>query len=130
MALVVQMIQELGVEVKHIPGGCTHLCQPADVGFNKPFKNQMQKQWLNLIIAKDIIHGTTSPPSRVDMVKWVDAAMMEMKGEGEIIQNTWKRHGSLMTQGNKLWVGTTRGTMGVFNSYINSIKYLIIIIFS
>ena len=28
MALVVQMIQELGVEVKHIPGGCTSLCQP------------------------------------------------------------------------------------------------------
>ncbi len=26
MASVVQMIQELGVEVKHIPGGCTSLC--------------------------------------------------------------------------------------------------------
>jgi hypothetical protein len=34
MALVVQMIQELGVEVKHILGGCTSLCQPVDVGFN------------------------------------------------------------------------------------------------
>jgi hypothetical protein len=41
MALVVQMIQELGVEVKHIPGGCTSLCQPVDVGFNKPFKDRM-----------------------------------------------------------------------------------------
>ena len=28
MALVVKMIQELGVEVKHIPGRCTSLCQP------------------------------------------------------------------------------------------------------
>jgi hypothetical protein len=34
MASVVQKIQELGVEVKHIPGGCTSLCQPVDVGFN------------------------------------------------------------------------------------------------
>ena len=37
MALVIQMIQiqELGVEVKHIPGGCTSLCQPINVGVNK-----------------------------------------------------------------------------------------------
>jgi hypothetical protein len=33
MSSVVQMIQELGVEVQHIPGGCTSLCQPVDVGF-------------------------------------------------------------------------------------------------
>ncbi len=41
MASVVQMIQELGVKVQHIPGECTSLCQPVDVGFNKPFKNRM-----------------------------------------------------------------------------------------
>jgi hypothetical protein len=34
MALVVQKIQELGVEVKHIPGGCTSLCQPVNGGFH------------------------------------------------------------------------------------------------
>jgi hypothetical protein len=26
------------------------------------------------------------------VAKWVDAAMLEMKGEGEIIRNAWKRH--------------------------------------
>jgi hypothetical protein len=36
LALVVQRIQELRVEVRHIPGGCTSLCQPINVGFNKP----------------------------------------------------------------------------------------------
>ncbi len=36
MASVVYKIQELGFEVKHIPGGCTSLCQPVDVGFNNP----------------------------------------------------------------------------------------------
>ncbi len=41
MASVVQMIQELGVEVQHIPDGCTSLCQPVNVGFNKPFKDWM-----------------------------------------------------------------------------------------
>jgi hypothetical protein len=30
MGLVVQRIQELGIKVRHIPGGCTSLCQPVD----------------------------------------------------------------------------------------------------
>ena len=38
MASVVNEIQDLGVEVIHIPGGCTGLTQPVDVGVNKPFK--------------------------------------------------------------------------------------------
>ncbi len=93
MASVVQMIQELGVEVQHIPGGCTSLCQPVDVAFNKPFKDWMQWQWLNWMINNGIIHGTTSPPTRLDVAKWVNAAMLEMKGEGQNIRNAWKRHG-------------------------------------
>ncbi len=80
MGSVVQRIQELGVEVRHIPGGCTSLCQPVDVGFNKPFKDRMRKQWLSWMIAKGIIHGTTKPPSWRDVAGWVDRAMMEMKG--------------------------------------------------
>jgi len=32
MALVVMHINELNVEVQHIPGGCTGLCQPVDFG--------------------------------------------------------------------------------------------------
>jgi hypothetical protein len=43
MASVVYKIQDLGVEVKHIPGRCTSLCQPVDVGFNKPFKFCVRK---------------------------------------------------------------------------------------
>ena len=31
---VVTVIQDLGVEVEHIPGGLTGLCQPIDVGIN------------------------------------------------------------------------------------------------
>jgi hypothetical protein len=44
MALVVQMIQELGVEVKNIPVGCTSLCQLVNIGFYKPFKDPMRRQ--------------------------------------------------------------------------------------
>ena len=93
MALVVQMIQELGMEVQHIPGGCTSLCQVMDVGFNKPFKDQMQRQWLNWMIVEGIVHGTSSLPTRLDVAKWVNAAMLEMKGEGQMFCNTCMRHG-------------------------------------
>jgi hypothetical protein len=31
MASVVERIQALGIDVFHIPGGCTGLCQPVDV---------------------------------------------------------------------------------------------------
>ena len=93
MGSVVQRIQELGVEVRHIPGGCTSLCQPVDVGFNKPFKDRVRKQWLSWMTAEGIIHGTTNPPSRRDVAGWVDRAMAEMKREEQIIKNAWRKTG-------------------------------------
>ncbi len=101
MALVVQMINELGVEVKHIPGGCSTLCQLVDVGFNKPFKDCMQRQWIQWMIGKGIVHGTTIPPLRADDAHWVNNAMAEMKAEDRIIQNAWRRHGYEWFVGNK-----------------------------
>ena len=44
MASVVNEIQELGVEVEHIPGGCMYLCQPVNIGINKPYKKHMRHQ--------------------------------------------------------------------------------------
>jgi hypothetical protein len=93
MGSVVQRIQELGIEVRHIPGGCTSLCQPVDVGFNKPFKDRMRKQWLSWMIAEGIIHCTTTPPSRRDVAGWVDRAMEEMEREERIIKNAWRKTG-------------------------------------
>jgi hypothetical protein len=93
MASVVTKIQELGIEVKHIPGGCTFLCQPVDVGFNKPFKDCIRRQWVSWMIAEGVIHGTTSPPMRRDVATWVDRMMAEMKSEVGIIRNTWLKTG-------------------------------------
>jgi hypothetical protein len=67
MGSVVQKIQELGVEVKHIPGGCTSLYQPVDIGFNKPFKDCLWKLWISWMISEGIIHGTTSTPTRLNV---------------------------------------------------------------
>ena len=93
MALVVTKIQELGIEVKRIPGGCTSLCQPVDVGFNKPFKDRVRRQWVSWMIAEGFIYGTTSPPMRRDVATWFDRAMAEMKSEVGIIRNAWLKTG-------------------------------------
>jgi hypothetical protein len=55
MASVVEKVQELGVEVKHIPGECTSLCQPVVIGFNKPFKDQLRKLWISRMITEGVI---------------------------------------------------------------------------
>jgi hypothetical protein len=36
MASVVADIEALGIQIENIPGGCTGLCQPVDVGVGKP----------------------------------------------------------------------------------------------
>ena len=93
MASVVQKIQELGVEVKHIPGGCTSLCQPIDVSFNKPFNDRLRRLWTLWMISEGIVHGTTSPPTRLDVAMWVDRAMVDMKAEHGIVRNAWMKSG-------------------------------------
>ena len=45
MGTVVGKIQELGIEVWHIPSGCTGNLQPIDIDINKPFKNHVSKMW-------------------------------------------------------------------------------------
>jgi len=80
MASVIQAIQELGVEVAHIPGGCTSLCQPVDVGFNKPFKTNIRRDWESWMLFKGIVHGTTSAPTRLEVTRWIESAFCRMTG--------------------------------------------------
>jgi hypothetical protein len=93
MASVVQKIQELGVEVKHIPGGCTSLCQPVDIGFNKPFKNHIWRLWTEWMISEGIANGTTSTPTRLNVATWVDQAMADMSAKHGIVRNAWLKSG-------------------------------------
>ena len=90
MASVVEEIQGLGVEVEHIPGGCTSLCQPVDVGVNKPFKDRLRDQWESWMMVEGVFNGTTSPPSRGDIATWSVAAMETLPQQ--IVKNAW-RHG-------------------------------------
>ena len=54
MNSVVTVIQDLGVQVEHIPGGCTSLYQPVDIGINKLFKAFLRKAWEKWMINEGI----------------------------------------------------------------------------
>jgi hypothetical protein len=49
MGTVVNRIQSLGIELGHIPPGCSYFCQPVDVGINKTIKRGMQEKWENMM---------------------------------------------------------------------------------
>ena len=87
MALVVHLIQEMGVEVIYIPCGCTGLCQPVDVGFNKLFKDCIRQLWTNWMIDKGLNSGTTTAPTRKVVAEWLDEVLIDMKNVMTIIKN-------------------------------------------
>jgi hypothetical protein len=81
MGSVVRAIQELGVEVIHIPGGCTGLLQPLDVGLNKPFKVRVRVSWEEWMMAMIDNHGVIESPTREDIASWEASAHGEMFGK-------------------------------------------------
>ena len=57
MESVVNKIQDLGCAVEHIPGGCTGLAQPVDVGIGKPFKNRVRRHWEDWMLEAGVAHA-------------------------------------------------------------------------
>ena len=62
MATTVDAIQALGVEVEHVPGGCTGLTQPVDVGINKPLKCHIHRLREEYMINTGLQQGVKKPP--------------------------------------------------------------------
>ena len=68
-------------DILMIPLGCTSKCQPMDVCINKPFQVILRKCWVTYIskIIEQLSATTPDdfklpPPSRQDMVDWVEEA--------------------------------------------------------
>ena len=91
MASVVNRIQEMGVEKFHIPGGCTSLCQPVDVGFNKPFKDRIRRLWTTWMIEERLTSGTTTSPTRAQVAGRINEVLTAMRGKVTIIKNVWMK---------------------------------------
>ena len=101
MGSVVTAIQNLGVEVEHIPGGCTYLCQPVDVGVNKPFKKLIRDKWEQWMISEGIVHGTTSPRQGN---KLLSGRCMQ---RAVSIRKLFKTCGAMVHTLGFLWISTT-----------------------
>ena len=71
MMLVVHVIEDLGVEVVHIPGGCTGLCQPIDIRIKKPLKNRVRNYWEGWMMMQGNDTVRFSPPSRETVSGWI-----------------------------------------------------------
>ena len=87
MTTVTRQIESLGIEVDHIPGGCTGLAQPIDVGIGKPFKNRVRHKWEDWMLDGAIDEEVTKPPTRLQVVEWCCNSFREL--EGTIVCNAW-----------------------------------------
>ena len=83
-------ITDLGVQVEHIPGGCTCLCQPIDVGIAKPLKNRVRERdelWRSSITD---INEKLKPPTREMLAGWIIESLQSV--DSTIVCNSW-HHG-------------------------------------
>ena len=66
------LCERLNVHLLQIPAGCTSVSQPADVAWNKPFKNHIRKSWVEWL-STSLDSGTKrfDPPTRKEVIKWV-----------------------------------------------------------
>jgi hypothetical protein len=92
MASVTDAIAELGIEIIHIPGGCTGLTQPLDVGINKPFKSRVRVLWEEWMINEIDRTGLVYAPTRQDISSWVAEVVWGLNGK-QLMRNAWRKTG-------------------------------------
>jgi hypothetical protein len=90
MSSVVDRVNELGVEVRIIPGGCTPLVQPVDIGINRPLKCKLRELWECWMVEVGLRQGRTQPPKRRQIALWVEEALEVL--HPQLVRNSW-RHG-------------------------------------
>ena len=72
MASVTDAIADLGIEIISTPGGCTGLCQPLDLGIDKPFKAHICNLWEEWMIEEiDCTGMVVFAPTHEDISSWV-----------------------------------------------------------
>lgn len=88
-------IENLGVEWDILPGGCTGLIQPIDVGIGKPFKNRMRYKWEEWMIEQyDNDKGNTECVAPKDARKYIALWASESwnRVPEDIVYNSWRHH--------------------------------------
>jgi hypothetical protein len=75
--------------VEHIPGGCTGLCQPIDVGIGKPLKSKIRHKWEEWMLEVGVDSILSRPPERQQLAQWIITSLAEIS-EGETVRNSWR----------------------------------------
>eukprot|EP00956_Cyclotella_meneghiniana_P022973 scaffold44062_cov82-Cyclotella_meneghiniana.AAC.1 len=83
-----QMRQRI-VIILHIPGGCTYLCQPLDVGVNRPLTRMVKAQWDDWMETEGA--STLQKPSRKQIGEWVLKAWNDL--DEQHVRNSRKKKG-------------------------------------
>ena len=91
MSSVVHAIQDLRIEVDHIPGVCTGHVQPLNVGVNKPSKNWIRRRWEEYMLEEDLAMTVSKPPTQQQMTTWVMECLDDLRKH--IIKAAWRRKG-------------------------------------
>jgi hypothetical protein len=86
MASVVNVIQDLGCNVVHIPVGCTRLVQPLDLGYNKPFKTHIHASLEEYMINDMLMNGSISTPLHLGVSVQILEAYWDLD-ESPILKN-------------------------------------------
>ena len=90
MALVIDAIQSLGVQVEFVAAGCTGLVQPVDVGYNKSFKAKMCKEYTSWMLQQDP-NLPIPAMTRHQLSEWIIAP--QKNTSVETIRNAWRKTG-------------------------------------
>ena len=90
-APVVNRIQALGIEVIHIPGGCTGLLQPLDIGINRPYKGRIRAKWEEWMMDSIDRYDEIRAPLCKDVSAWAAKTnCWEMQGL-PLMKNAWRK---------------------------------------
>jgi hypothetical protein len=91
MGTVVNRIKQLEIEVQHISGGCTYLCQPVVVGVNHPIKKAMTEQWEDWMSEGDGVDTwVAKTPSCQLVAEWIIRSYMSISQE--MGRNAWMKN--------------------------------------
>lgn len=92
MASVTAELEALGVQVEIIPGGCTGMCQPIDVGIGKPLKARARHLWEEWMVTECADGRASRPPSRLQMSQWIADSVQQIRSSESMVRNSWRHH--------------------------------------